>query len=95
MASSGLGWTTLGRNYTNVPLCHLRAYPYGICSQKITCNMERMTKLALGYAVHNFWRRYKLQLNILSNIQRLGTGLRQIRGEKAVHPIGLSRWIRV
>src|SRR5258707_6499377 len=56
------------RGVSTPALCHLRAYPYGICSQKITCNMERMTKLALGHAVHNFSRSYKLELNILSNI---------------------------
>ena len=72
----GLGVATLGRNYTNVPLCHLRAYPYGICSQKITRNMERMTKLARAHAVPHFCGRYKLEFNVLSNLQGLGTGLR-------------------
>lgn len=89
------GGPSLGRNYKDVPLCHLRAYPYCICRQKVARNMERMTKLARAHAVPHFCGRYELEFNILRDIQRLGAGIRQIRGDKAVHPIGLSRWIRV
>ena len=50
----------------DVPLCHLRAYPYCICRQKVARNMERMTKLAVAHAEPHFCGRY--ELNSISSV---------------------------